>query len=629
MKNTANREFKVLSDVEHVLLRPGMYLGAVTLTKKEQWIYDETTDKFKYDSVEIVPALLKCASELIDNSIDVAIDTDFKFANSIKVDVNSKSIKVVDNGIGISCSSPDGGKASPENTCACLAWTTLKSGTSFSENRNKIGTNGVGSSCVNVFSKVFIGISDDGTKSQTIECRDNLSVIKPGRIKQSKGKSGCSVYCEPDLERFGLKEIDKTHMDAIYQRLVNLSICYPKIQFTFNGKRIKISGKNFAKMFSDDAIIETVPGATICVFPNEYDEFKFYANVNGIDTVRGGTHVDFVASEICSRVKEKLVKKYKTIKPGDVKNKISLVVFLTGFSNPEFDSQTKESLANSVSSVSRHFGNKIDFESLAKQILKSEAIINPIVETFKIKEELKARSTLKQAKRAKVKSDKYFPGFGEKKYLFLVEGLSAAGGLMKCLGRDKKYYYALRGLALNVFDSSIQKIAANQEVKDVMSILDLDLSKDDKPKEIEFEKIVIATDNDLDGAHISSMLLGWWKRLAPNLFKEHKICKLNTPLVIIKNKRGDIKTWFYTLNEFKKWETTNTDKTLSIIYLKGLGSLEVSDLDYIISKTGFDSLIDEFELDETSDKLFEEWLGSDAEPRKKYLKEYTFDVDSI
>jgi len=629
MKNTANREFKVLTDVEHVLTRPGMYLGAVTLTRKEQWIYDEKENKFKYMHVDIVPALLKCASELIDNSIDVAIDTEFKFANVIKVEVDSKSIKVTDNGIGISCSPPEGYKAAPENTCACLAWTTLKSGTSFSENRNKIGTNGVGSSCVNVFSKVFIGISDDGTKTQTIECRDNLSVVKPGKIKKSKGKSGCSVYCEPDLERFGLKEIDKTHIDAIYQRLVNLSICYPKIQFTFNGKRIKISGKNFAKMFSENAIIETSQGATVCVFPNEYDEFKFYANVNGIDTVRGGTHVDFAASEICSRVKEKLAKKYKTIKPGDIKNKISLVVFLTGFSNPEFDSQTKESLANSVSSVSRHFSGRINFDLLAKQVLKSEAIIGPVVETFKIKEELKARSTLKQAKRAKVKSDKYFPGIGQKKYLFLVEGLSAAGGLMKCLGRDQKYYYALRGLALNVFDSSIQKIAANQEVKEVTSILGLDLSKDDKHKNIEFDKIVIATDNDLDGVHISSMLLGWWKKLAPNLFKEHRICKLNTPLVIIKNSRGDIKNWFYTLNEFKKWESTNKDKSLNITYLKGLGSLEVSDLDYIISKLGFDALLDEFELDENADRLFQEWLGSDAEPRKKYLKEYTFDVDSI
>ena len=625
----ANREFKVLTDVEHVLTRPGMYLGAVTPTEKEQWIYSEESGKFEYKKITVVPALLKCASELIDNSIDVAIDTKFEYANKISVTVDEKSIKVEDNGIGISCSPPAGYDNTPENTCACLAWTTLKSGTSFSDDRDKIGTNGVGSSCVNVFSKLFIGISNDGKKSQTITCTDNLSNIKASKVKRSSGKSGCSVYCEPDLERFGLKKIDKTHIDAIYQRLISLNICYPKITFVFNGKKIKISNKNFSKLFSENAIAEISDNAAICVFPNEFDEFKSYSNVNGIETARGGTHVDFVSSEICSRIKDKLCKKFKSLKPGDVKNKISIAVFLTGFKNPEFDSQTKESLANSVSAVNKHFAGKIDFDALAKKILKSPEIIDPIVETFKIKEEMKARTALKQARKVKVKSDKYFPGIGKKKYLFLVEGLSAAGGLMKCLGRDEKYYYALRGLALNVYDSTLHKIAANQEVKDVMNILGLDLSKSAETKFTDFEKIVIATDQDADGVHISAMLLGWWKKLAPNFFEDKKIYKLNTPIVIVKDKKEKIVKWFFTLNEFKTWEKSNKDSSLKIIYLKGLGSLEVADLDYIVAKAGFDSLLDEFTLDGESDKLFAEWLGSDSEPRKKYLKDYVLDVDSI
>lgn len=630
MKDFSNRDFKILSDREHVLCRPGMYLGSISLTEKEQWVYSKQDEKFYFKKVNVVPAVLKCASELVDNSIDVAIDTNFKYATKIKVKVDSKSIEVSDDGIGIPCVPPDGiTSKDPSQTCACLAWTKLKAGTSFDDNRKKIGTNGVGSSCVNVFSKVFIGSSDDGKKKQKIECYDNMSIIKPSKVTESSGKSGVTVYCEPDLERFGLKVIDQLHIDLIYQRLVNLALSYPKIKFTFNGEKIAINEKKFSQMFSDSSVIASTSNATICVFPNAHDEFKFYACVNGIDTFRGGSHVDFITMEIANRVRDKLVKKYKSIRPGDIKNKLGIAIMLTGFVNPQFDSQTKESLANSNSEISKHLDGQLDFDKLAKEVLKNNAIIDPIVETFKIKEELKARQELKQAKKVKVKSDKYFPGIGDRKYLFLVEGLSAGGGLMKCLGRNGKYYYCLRGLALNAYDSSIQKIAANQEIKDVMQILGIDLSKTNVEQEASFEKIVIATDADLDGINISSMLLGWWYKLCPELYPKHKIYKLNTPVVVVKDSNENLKEWFFTLDDFKEWEAKNQNSKLKIVYLKGLGALETKDLDHIIEKQGFDSLLEEYSLDETAGEYFENWLGDNPEPRKKYMKEYTFDINKI
>lgn len=99
----SEREFKILTDVEHVLLRPNMYIGGINLTENEQWIYDKESGKFSYGTVKYVPAVIKCASELIDNSIDVAIDTNFEKATRIQVRVDDKSIEVVDNGIGIPC----------------------------------------------------------------------------------------------------------------------------------------------------------------------------------------------------------------------------------------------------------------------------------------------------------------------------------------------------------------------------------------------------------------------------------------------------------------------------------------------------------------------------------------------
>lgn len=622
------REFKVLNDVEHVLLRPNMYIGGVNLTEREQWIYNADTGKFKFGSIQFVPALLKCASELIDNCIDVAIDTDFKYATKIQVNVDSKSIEVIDNGIGIPCMVPVNDKGETR-TCAELAWTTLKSGTSFSENRNKIGTNGVGSSCVNVFSKLFIGESDDGKHAQTITCRNNLSEIKAGKIRKSSGHSGVRVYCEPDLERFGLNEIDKQHADLIKQRLISLAISFPKITFYFNKEKIIVNNKKLTEMFSDNCILDSGDNYTVMVFPNEYDEFKFCSFVNGIDIFKGGSHIDYISFEICSRVRDKLIKKYKSIRPADIKNKLSMVVFLTGFLNPEFDSQTKESLSNSQGDITRHLGGKLDFDKFVKNILKNDAIIDPIVETFKIKEELKARQELKQVKKIKVKSDKYMSPIGSQLNLFLCEGQSAQSSLCSCLGRDGNGYYSLRGLPINVLENSIQKIAANQEFKDVMNILGLDISRnDDMAKHIAFERIVIACDQDLDGNHLSSVLIGWFRKFAPNLFHEGRICKLQTPLIIIKDQKENIKEYFFDLDSFKEWEKKNIDKRLKIFYQKGLGSIERSDMKWLMENNGgVTQFLYELTPDDIAFDNIDLWLSGDAEPRKEKLRQYTLDIN--
>jgi DNA topoisomerase-2 len=624
-----NREFKILTDVQHVLMRVEMYLGSRNLTSKEQWIYDKASGKFHYGTVKYVPALLKCASELVDNSIDVAIDTNFKAATRIKINVDAHSIEVIDDGIGIPCVPPKGNSSiDPGQTCACLAWTTLKSGTSFNDNRKKIGTNGVGSSCVNVFSRLFIGKSDDGEHSQTITCTNNLSHIDAGKVKKSSGKAGCDVYCEPDLDRFGLKEIDQTHIDLIYQRIVNLSICYPQIKFIFNNEKVNVNEKKFAQMFSENAEIDSSENAIVCVFPNEYDDFKFYSCVNGIDTIRGGSHVDYALNEIASRMRDKLVKKYKSIRPGDIKNKLCLVVFMTGFSNPQFDSQTKESLSNANSDIVSHFAGKIDFDSFTKKLLKNDAITEPIIETFKIKEEFKARQELKGVSRCKVRSDKYMPPIGEKKFLALCEGLSARGGISMCLGRQGIGYYAMRGLPLNAYVSSVQKIVTNQELKDIVNILNLDISKDNPVKSITFDKILITTDNDADGSHITSMLIGWFKKFAPNLFNEGRICKLITPLIIIEDKDGNVQEYFFDVNSYKSWQSKHKiGAGCKIRYLKGLGSWQHEQLVTLISKAGLNSFIQEYKLDKDSNAYIENWLGNDAEPRKKYLRSYSFDIN--
>jgi len=626
-----NRDFKVLTDREHVLCRPGMYLGQVALTEKEMWLYNKDENKFHFGKIRYVPALLKYISELLDNSIDVAIDTNFKYATKIQINIDKKSVEVIDDGIGIPCKAPDGSDDKSANgTCVVAAWTKLKSGTSFSDNRNKIGTNGVGASCSNIFSKVFIGHSDDGKHSQTIECKDNMSSVKAKPIKPSCGKSGVRVYCEPDLQRFNLTEITDEHINLVYQRLVSLAISYPKIKFYFNKQQVKVNEKKFAEMFSNDFIIESSDNATIVAFPNEYDEFRSFSLVNGIETFRGGEHVDFISYEVSSRIRDKLIKKFKNIRPGDIKNKMCLAIILTSFANPQFDAQTKESLSNSASEVNKHLAGNIDFDEFAKKILKNAAIIDPIVDMFKLKEELKARQELKGVKRVKVKSDKYMkPEDGSgKKYLALCEGASAMSGISGSLGRKGIGYYAMRGLPLNAYSSTVQKIAANQELKDIVNILNLDISKaGEEKKTIEFDKILITTDADADGSHITAMLIGWFKRFAPNLFDEGKLCKLVTPLIIVENSKGEILHHFMNVPQFKEWEKKNPNNKNKIVYLKGLGSWERQQLIDLIAKNSIETFIQEYKLDDKGNTYIEDWLGDDPTKRKEYLREYSFDIN--
>ena len=636
----SEHKFEVLTGRLQILQRPTMWIGAVNKTTQKMFIL--TDDKVEHREIEYVPGFKKICDEILDNSLDALI-AHSNASGSIKVKIDEEKVSIEDDGPGIPVVKKKLSEIEEKNLPAeearqiknsylpQLAWTRLFSGSNFQDDENKttIGAHGVGSTATAIFSTKFIGKTDDGKKSCVVKSIDNMEKVSC-KVGDTSGKSGTIVEFWPDLKRFGLNKIDQVYFDLMYQRLLCLAITFPKIKFSFNGKKIDNNEKKFLKLFSENVVSASFDKGFIGIYPNDSDEFNFFTYVNGMHMSRGGSHVDYMSWQIVSPIRDKLVKKYKTIKPADIRNRLSIVVFMRDFPNPKFDSQTKETLTNAQSEISNYLNNKIDFEKLAKDILKNNAVMTPIIDMFKIKEELKARQELKQAKKVKVKSDKYFPGIGEKKYLFLVEGLSAGGGLMKCLGRDGKYFYCLRGLALNAYDSSIQKIAANQEIKEVMNILNLDLTKkDDESQVIEFDKIVIATDADVDGINIASMLMGWWYKLCPSLYKQHKIYRLNTPIVIIEDAKENIKKWFFNLDDFKKWEATNNDKKLKIVYLKGLGSLSTSQLDYIIKQQGFESLLEEYTLDDMSDEYFKNWLGPDAEPRKKYMKEYSFDINSI
>lgn len=135
--------------------------------------------------------------------------------------------------------------------------------------------------------------------------------------------------------------------------------------------------------------------------------------------------------------------------------------------------------------------------------------------------------------------------------------------------------------------------------------------------------------HNCDGSHITAMLIGWFKKLAPNLFNEGKICKLITPLILVKDNKGNIQQFFFNVPDFKVWEAKQKTHNYKITYAKGLGSWERDELIGIFDKYGLDKFILEYKLDAEGNIYIDDWLGSNAEKRKKYLREYTLDINQV
>ena len=633
-----SRKFQALSGRDQILKRPQMWIGSMDTLTREMFIINE--DNIERKEIGFIPAFKKIIDEILDNSLDVLIETKNATGN-IKVKITEESVYIEDDGPGIPVVkhklSEEEKKSLPAEEAEKIAnsyipeiaWTRLFSGTNFndSDDKHTIGAHGLGSKCTSIFSTKFVGKTDDGKKSCIVKSLNNLEETSC-KTSNSSGKTGTTVEFYPDLPRFKMKRIDQVYFDLLYQRLLCLSITFPNIKFTFNGKRISVNDKKFLKMFSENIETFVFDKGFIGVFPNESDEFSFFTYVNGIHLNRGGNHIDYISQQLVAPIRSKLERKYKTIKPADIKNRLSIVCFFRDFANPKFDSQTKETLTNSPSEISNYLSDSINFEDAAKKILKNESIINPIIDTFKIKEELKSRQELKATKKIKIKSDKYLSSTGDKKYLLLVEGLSARAGLSGALGRNGFAYYAGRGVPLNAYDATTQKITANEELKDIVNILELDLFSKDSDKTISFDKIVIATDADIDGDFITSQYIGWFVKFAPNLFNEGKIAKLRTPLVILKDNKNKPVKYFYSLNEFKEFETSNDLFKYKIEYLKGLGSWDKDAFIKLFDENGFEYYLQDLQLDELGKQYVNDWLsGKEAEKRKQYLRDYTLNIE--
>jgi DNA topoisomerase-2 len=593
-----------LTEREHIIQRPSMYIGAVDLTKSNEYVFAD--GKIQYKEISYVPGLIKIVNEIIDNSVDVAIKTNFKGCNEISVKMTEDTVEVQDNGTGIPVQKNDDGHYLAE-----LAWGHARAGSNFDDddNRTQIGMNGVGSFATNCFSKKFVGKTNDGTNSYTITFKDNGESFTD-KVDVAKGKTGVNVKFWPDLEKFGLTELDTIHMNVIYQRLINLSMSFPELTFKFNGKKINVNSfKKYIGMFSEHSEIFETEDYKFAILPNSDDDFRQFSYVNGLKIPDGGTHIDIISHHVVSRLREKLAKKFKTIKPGDIKNKLMIVAFLKNVKNTKFNSQSKEKITNGSAEINNYFG-EIPYDQIVNKIFRNKEIIDPITEVYRIKEEFKKRQELKNLHKPvkKIKSDKYLPSIGKKKYLLLVEGESALGGLSPVLGRKECGYYTLKGKPLNAYSAPQAKFTANKELSELFKIIQNE----------NYEYVIYATDQDLDGYHIRGLLTGFFFKYLPDL--KGQIGMLQTPVIGV-TKKDKLTSWYYNLSDevkLKAGETAN--------YMKGLGSWDTDDLKVVVQTDGISKMMDMLIFDEDAEKVIDEWLGDNSEPRKKYILENDFSI---
>lgn len=605
-------EFKILSPREHVRTRPGMYVGSVSKETVEQFIIG------KYKKVTYVPAILKIISEILDNSVDEAIRTGFKFANKIDVSIEGDEVTITDNGRGIpqdQVTDSDGVTLlRPE-----AAWTRVNAGTSFNDERTTIGANGVGSSCTNFMSKSFVGKTWRDGKSVTVKCSDGGLNIKT--TIGTKAGNGTQVSFVPDfslMESTSLSDYDT--IEVLKDRLLSLTMCFPEIKFTFNGKKEFVDGigsfKTYAEQFGPKGGSQFVSSSDDVSFliAGSEDGFRQNSYINGVNTRQGGAYVDFVMNGIVDELSAMVKRKYKVeVSKSTIKGGMTFVLFARNFVNPKYDSQTKERLTNTMSQVRDHFQKsfKYDFKYIAKKIMEMEDVIGPIVEAQLNKKlaEQKRDSEIEQKKLKKVKVAKHIAASSQNATLFLVEGDSALGFAIKVRNPDTAGFFPLRGVTLNAWTENSATVLKNKEFGELIAILGLDINDKNSYKKMNYQSVAILSDADHDGEKIATLILAFFYKFWPGLVDEGRLKLTRTPIMISTD--GKNTKWFYSYesaNDFK-----NDSKGYKHRYIKGLASLTEKEYHEVINKPTLDTLA-------VSDPaLLEMMFGNDADARKEFM----------
>jgi DNA topoisomerase-2 len=605
------RKYQILDEVEHVLKRPGMYIGSTKPHQSQEWLQIPTGEFRKLD-IEYNPGFLKLFDEIVSNSVDESKRN--PNLNQIWVEIKGNQISVKDNGGIPVLIHEDAGTYIPE-----MIFSNLRAGSNFddTQERTVAGTNGVGASLTNIFSDSFEIRTADGKKEFRQTFTKNMSNKTEPKISNSTAKYTQIIYTT-DFSQFGMTEIDDTHIQMIRKRLQDISACNSNLKISFKGpngtERFNYRNfKQYVDLYTSDSIYESSDNWEIAVAPST-NGHQVISYVNSIETKDGGTHVNNVMHGIIEGLRALIKRKHKVdVRPSDIKNQMMFFLNCTVI-NPAFSSQTKEKLITeprefgSTHEVTQRFINKIFGSEVIASVLDwidRKKVAEEKAKLRKLNKGLSAGKILKLID-AKSRSNR------ENCTLGLFEGMSALSAVRKFRDAQTFGAFPLKGKFLNVSGMKPTQIIKSAEVVDLMGAIGLRLGED--LDNLRYGKILIYTDADPDGDAISALLINFFDRFWPELFDEGRMYKVQTPLVVAKKLKQTL--YFYTQSEYDEWESKTTDiRKWEVEYKKGLASLEDNEYEEIIKNPRLIRIKNDKQYRQTLDA----WFGGDSNARKRKL----------
>ena len=587
-----NKTIEVLTDFEHIIKRPTIYVGSVKRSEETLPIIDAGIIKSVVKEHSV--GMYKLFDEVFSNSVDEAkrMSTAMKKI-IVEVDIKENSVSITDTGDGFTNGSTINKKSGLSNIETAVSM--LRAGSNFDNDsitETLVGTNGMGVSLVNALSNTF-EIETVNAKEVYLQTWKTFKASAAKVTARPKSKqTGTRVTFTPNHQVFDNSKWDyqtiKSYL-CLKKRVLETEAKTAglKIDFIWNGK-----AENITSLLSPDWTAKT-PIGEILIWEKTSESGSF----------------SFVNSALCTGIHQKIILDRIN---GQLEDSLghhfydTLIILNLSPGIVRFGDQNKTKFVSKREEVEPTIAKH--FDPILGRFFKSEVYknIKKAVDARKKETELKKIRRDKKSIRIK-QSNKYFPSASSRaETLFIVEGLSAMGSILQKRDPKKEAVYALKGKIKNA--RSLSDLSDNREILELMQILNLD--PEGQNIQCPFERVVIATDQDPDGAHITSLLINLFYLWFPWMIKQGRIQFLETPLVTVGDKS---KKYFYSLEEFKRG--SGKSERGNIRYLKGLGSLSLEDWDYVMKNKRITVLVEDKKTKYHLDMAF----GKSAMERKKWL----------
>ena len=558
-------DIRTLDWMEHIRRRPGMYIGKLG------------DGSYADDGIYV---LLK---EVLDNSIDEYM---MGYGKSIEVTVEEGSVTVRDYGRGVPL-----GKvidvSSKMNTGAKYDSKAFK---------KSVGLNGVGIKAVNALSSYFLITSHRDGECKRVEFSKAV-ITEESDIVPTSEANGTMVYFVPDKEIFKDYEYKSEFIESLLKNYVFLN---SGLTIVYNGKKFH-SKNGLVDLLNEN--MTTDPLYTIIhlqgedievviTHSNQYGE-EYYSFVNGQHTTQGGTHLSTFRESVSRVIKEFYTKnfEYSDIRAGIVAA-ISIKV-----EEPVFESQTKTKLGSrdigpGGPTVAKFIGDFLKKELdnyLHKDPETADALLHKIMDSEKERKAIAGVTKLarERAKKANLHNKKLRDcrvhlsdpkgDLTEESCLFITEGDSASGSITKSRDPNLQAVFSLRGKPLNSFGLTKKIVYENEE----FNLLQAALNIEDGLEGLRYNKVIIATDADVDGMHIRLLLITFFLQFFPDLIKRNHVYILQTPLFRVRNKQ---KTFYCYSEEERLAAMAAVGKNPEITRFKGLGEISPDEFKHFIGK---------------------------------------------